>query len=74
MFSIKLSNYFYYKDPFFQVISKGVGKHTIILIMCLFFGNLVQECDHAECQIVQTIKSLNQQSLFNQVFSHHVER
>jgi hypothetical protein len=42
--------------------------------MCLFFGNLVQECDHAECQIVQTIKSLNQQSLFSQVVSQHVER
>lgn len=39
--------------------------------MCLFFGNLVQECDHAECQIVQTIKSLNQQSLFSQVLAHH---
>jgi hypothetical protein len=39
--------------------------------MCLFFGNLVQDCDHAECQIVQTIKSLNQQSLFSQVLTHH---
>jgi hypothetical protein len=35
--------------------------------MCLFFGNLVPECEHVECQIVQTIKNLNEQSLFRQV-------
>jgi hypothetical protein len=32
---------------------------------------LVQDCDHAECQIVYTIKSLNEQSLFTQVLSRH---
>ena len=32
--------------------------------MCLFFGNGSEECQHAECQIVNTIKQLNSQSLF----------
>jgi len=42
--------------------------------MCLFFGQLVENCDHVECQIVHTIKALNEQSLFTQVISHHVQQ
>jgi hypothetical protein len=34
--------------------------------MCIFFGELLPDCDHAECQIVSTIKSLNEKNLFNQ--------
>ena len=37
--------------------------------MCLFFGNLVQECSHAECQIVATIRSLNQENIVTNVSS-----
>ena len=36
--------------------------------MCLFYGE-EEECNHAECQIVNTIKQLNTNSLFRQ--SHH---
>ncbi len=33
-------------------------------LMCIFFGELVQNCEHAECQIVSTIRSLNETKLF----------
>ena len=35
--------------------------------MCLFFGSMSEECQHAECQIVSTIRGLNQTSIFKQV-------
>lgn len=31
--------------------------------MCLFDEDFNKECNHAECQIVKTIKNLNQRSL-----------
>jgi hypothetical protein len=39
--------------------------------MCLFFGVMSEECQHAECQIVSTIRSLNQSNIFKQVATQH---
>ena len=38
--------------------------------MCLFFGDKTKECSHAECQIVTAIRSLNSETLFDQVATH----
>ena len=39
--------------------------------MCLFFGAMSEECQHAECQIVSTIRGLNQSNIFKQVATQH---
>ena len=39
--------------------------------MCLFFGN-IEECNHAECQIVSTIRALNQNTILAQNISSSV--